>query len=219
MTGLDRADPMKERTGARTVLSCIAKGLVNSRSDPERYRNMEGQAVPFYIYVLLYLTPIVDHSAEVIKTELLNLQSEYSGLEVFTSERWGAWDFPVWCEENDIPCELVYPTYDKQKIAFTEFFIACRDGRFKAPKLPVPGYKMDNLMFEEMSVFDHNPDPPKWFGSPEKAEKYGIQDDSIYSIGWCIYGGRSLTMDNFRSIKGNTFFGDFYPDKTMRGRW
>jgi hypothetical protein len=220
VTGLDRADPMKERTGARTILSCVAKGLIGSRSDVEMARTLvASQEVPFYIYILLYLRSISDHSAEVIKSETLDLQAEYNGIDMFTSERWGAWDFPNWCEEHDIPVELVYPTYDKQKIAFFELFIACRDGRFKAPIVPFGGHKMDDLLQEEMSVFDHNPDPPKWFGSPEKKEKYGIQDDSIYSIGWGIYGGRALTIDNFRSIKGTVFFGDFFKDKTLSGKY
>lgn len=219
LAGLDRADPMKEKTGARTVLPCVAKGLRGSKTNPDSARNLKENENPFYIYILLYLSVIEDHSAETIKSELLMLQQEYGGIDMFTSERWGAWDMPVWCEEQDIPCELVYPTYDKQRSAFTEFFVACRDGRFKAPSVPIAGYKMDNILHEEMSVFDHNSDPPKWFGSPEKKEKYGIQDDSVYSIGWAIYGGRMLTVDNFRSILGGYHFGDFFPDKTIRGRW
>jgi hypothetical protein len=119
-----------------------------------------------------------------------------------------------------IACELVYPTYDRQREAFTEFFIACRDGRFKAPSVPVKGSKGQSDIFrEELSVFDHNPDPPRWFGSPEKKEKYGIQDDSVYSVAWGIHGGRELTIENFREIRGSTFFGSFHPDRSLLGRY
>lgn len=216
LTGLDRADPMKEKTGARTVFIAMAKGLVRSRSNPDLLTSLD---VPSYIYILLYMVSIADHSAELIKTAMLDVQAEYSGIDMFTSERWGAWDFPAWCEEQGIPYELVFPTYDKQKIAFTELFIACRDGRFKAPEVPVPGHKMNDLLREEMSVFDHNPDPPRWFGSPEKAEKYGIQDDSLYAIGWGMYGGRNLTVYNFREIRGGTFFGEYFENRSLMGRY
>jgi hypothetical protein len=217
LTGLDRADPMKTRTSARTIFSVVAKGLIGSKSKPELFFDLE--AVPFYLYVMLFLTSIEDHSSESIKEIMSSLSSEYGGIDSFTSERWGSFDLLEWCESNDIKAELVYPTYDKQKTAFSEFFIACRDGRFKTPKVPIRGSKQDNIFFEEMSVFDHHADPPKWFGSPEKMEKYGIQDDCIYSVAWGIYGGRELGLKDFRRIAYVPFFGTMYEDKTLLGRW
>ena len=38
----------------------------------------------------------------------------------------------------------------------------------------------------------------KWFGSPEKKEVHGVQDDSMFSIAWGLYGGRMLGVDDFR---------------------
>lgn len=219
LSGFDRGDPMKDnRSAARTMLSFVAKGLIGSKNNLYMYTDTAN--VPEYFYVLLYMANIANHSMEDVKKILKDAGAEYDGVDMFCSERWGAWDIPEWCETQGIACELVYPTYDRQREAFTEFYIACRDGRFKAPSIPIKGSKGDMDIFrEELSVFDHNPDPPRWFGSPEKKEKYGIQDDSVYSVAWGIHGGRELTVENFREIRGSMFFGTFHPDKTLVGAY
>jgi hypothetical protein len=57
-------------------------------------------------------------------------------------------------------------------------------------------------------VFDHDSDK-RWFGSPQKDEKYGIQDDAMYALGWNLYGGRLLTIDSFRPRVRAQSFGMF----------
>ena len=204
--GIDRADPMKIRTGARTVMAFTAKGLPSSRSSP-RFFDQEG-AVPNFVYVLLHLVHIEDHSIERMKEIALAVHSEFNGLDMIAGERWGIWDLSKWCEDQDIAFEAVYPSYDRQKEAFTAFYQAVNFGRFKAPPLAVPGSKMGDILFEEASIFDHDPDR-KWFGSPEKNEKYGIQDDAIYSVAWSFFGLRLMTLDDFRVRHPTSNFGLF----------
>jgi hypothetical protein len=204
LAGLDRADPMKrstKSTAARTILTVVAKGLPGSRS-----RLLDVMAAPMYIYFLLYLSNIGDHSLELLKSEITVVNDEYDGLDVLTAERWGVWDLEKWCEENTIAFEAVYPTYDRQKIAFSELYYLINTGRFKTPPVEVYGSKELNILREELLAFDHDPDA-KFFGSPEKRRKTGIQDDSVYSLTWAIFGGRLIAADAFRVRRGKEFFG------------
>ena len=56
------------------------------------------------------------------------------------------------------------------------------------------GQKKEDILEEEALLFDHDI-KTKWFGSSEKFQKFGIQDDTMYSLGWCIYGGRTVSPD------------------------
>jgi len=212
--GGDRADPMKEQLGARTIFSLLAKGLPGSRSNP--YKSM-GEATK-YIYYLLGLWSLTKHTLEEIKAILKEANDSFDSLDFLTVERWGMWDLMPWCEENNIKFEPVYPSYDKQKAAFTELFLAVRDGRFKAPPIPIMGSRDMNILQEELLVFDHDPDK-KWFGSPEKKDKRGIQDDSVYSIAWAMYGGRELGVETFRPRRKAMGFGDMFVNRELSGRW
>ena len=53
IAGVDRADPMKidMTKGSRTIVSIVAKGLPNSKNNPEMY--LEEGTVKKYIYFLL----------------------------------------------------------------------------------------------------------------------------------------------------------------------
>jgi hypothetical protein len=207
MAGIDRADPMKETMrGARTIVSFIAKGLRGSRSNP-LVANMT-DLNPMYIYFMLHLAHIETSSIEDIKDVLLKCHEEYLGLDLICGDRWGIWDLQKWTEENDILFEAVHPTYDKQKLFFTEFYNAIKTGRFKCPPLGVWGTKEDDILREEALIFQHDADK-RWFGSPEKEEKDGIQDDAMYSTAICIYGGRILGYDEFRKRNMRPDFGLF----------
>lgn len=207
LAGLDRADPMKRnRTAARTIYTLVAKGLPGSRTNPFYYD--ADHAVPHYIYVLLHLVDIHDHSLEALKRLLKAAQLEFDGIDMFSGERWGLWDMQEWCTQEDIPIETVWPTYDRQKDAFTELYIVCKTGRFKAPPLAVQGSKSEDILREEIKIFDHDIER-RWFGSPEKDMKYGVQDDAMYSLAWCIFGGKNFTIDDFRPRRGRPFFGMF----------
>ena len=91
---------------------------------------------------------------------------------------------------------------------FTEVYRAYKNGRFKAPRVPIPGMKEDDILKEEAKMFDHDPSASKnKFGSPEKTERFGIQDDAFFSVGNAIYGGMSLGPDKFRERKPTVSFG------------
>jgi hypothetical protein len=209
LCGTDRADPMKgSRSGARTIFICIAKGLPGSRSRPWI---PEGTA-PNYLYVVLSLVIIPTHSLEDIKDNIVNCHAEYDGVDCVCGERWGIWDLEKWCEELQIKFETTYPSYDRQRAAFSEVFNAVSTGRFKSPPSPIWGSKEVDILKEELSIFYHDADK-RWFGSPEKDEKYGIQDDVVFSLGWCLYGGREMSIDSFRSRNKKMWFGTFLPER------
>jgi hypothetical protein len=201
---IDRADPLKiTNRGAKTIFTCMAKGLPGSGSRPFI---ADDQKVPNYIYVMLHFANIEDHSLESLKSVILECHNEFGGIDKLCGERWGIWDLVPWCEESDIPFETVFPTYEKQRGAFSELYIVCSGCRFKCPPMGVMGVKEIDLFREEASVFFHDPDK-KWFGSPEKGDKDGIQDDSMFSVAWCIYGGRELNVNDFRERRKESYFG------------
>jgi hypothetical protein len=212
LIGYDRADPMKTRSGARTVLTCVAKGLRASKSSPLAF--MEEGAVLMYIYFLLHLASIETHSLDDTKRTIEACQAEFDGIDTICGERWGSWDLVPWCEDLDINLELVHPTYDRQRAAFSQLYTIYNQGRFKTPPLAVSGSKMDDLLKEEAGIFNHDLDK-RWFGSLEKEEKRGIQDDAMFSLGWCIYGGRELTLADFRERNRTTSFGMLYPNRDL----
>jgi hypothetical protein len=102
--------------------------------------------------------------------------------------------------------------------AFTELFNLIKEGRIKAPESALIGSKGGELLEEELLHFDHDPDK-RWFGSPEKSLKYGVQDDAVYSLGWTIYGGRFLTPDDFRARNQVPFFGTMIQPANLLGNW
>ena len=62
-------------------------------------------------------------------------------------------------------------------------------------------------------LFDHD-SVKKFYGSPEKKDSLGIQDDSVFSLNWAIYGGRFLTIEDMRVRKVQTSLGYYYEDKS-----
>ncbi len=63
-----------------------------------------------------------------------------------------------------------------------------------------------------MKIFDFDP-KTNWYGSPQKNDKNGIQDDSIFSLGWAIYGGRNITVDDLRRLNNGMIFGEYYSNE------
>jgi len=217
LAGMDRADPMKTRTAARTIVTAVAKGLAGSRSNP--YPVDEKEA-PRYLYFLLHLADIEDHSIERIKDCLRAIRDEYDGIDAFGTERWGAVDMEQWCHDSTITPIIYYPTYGRQRTIFTELFLAYKSGRFKTPPVIVRGNKQEDILKEEASVFDHDPEASKGkFGSPEKSEKYGIQDDCMFSVGSAIYAGLNFGVDSFRERMGVKSFGMFFKARGLLGKW
>jgi len=208
--GIDRSDPMAKNPLARTIVTAVAKGLTNSKTYPNI--EMNKREVPEYIYFLLHLAYIEDATLEGIKKELKNVYNEYDGIDTLCSERWGAWDLAPWCSEHEIEFEAIFPSFDVQKKAFTEMFVIVKNARFKSPEILVSGTNEANILREEMKMFDYDPQK-KWYGSPQKFENKGIQDDSIFSLAWGVYGGREYGVNEFRDRKTNIFFGEFFPGK------
>jgi len=216
LAGIDRGDPSATRGKARTITSVVAKGLPGSRSNPHMTTLLE--AAPRYVYFLLLLADVRNHSLDLIKEVLDLCNDEFDGIDSLCSERYGTWDMQGWCEDRNVTFETIYPNYGRQREAFNEFYNIAKAGLFKSPLTHINGSKKEEILLEEMSVFDHDLDK-KWFGSPEKDERYGIQDDCIYSVGWGIYGGRNITADNFRIRKSMTSFGQFFPNRAVLGKY
>lgn len=218
LVGVDRSDPMKvnKGLGARTMISVIAKGLPFSKDNVEMF-SKEG-ASHKYIYFLLHIAHASTSSLEEIKEVLKEVSEEYDGIDALCSERWGMWDLVGWCEEQNIYFDAVTGTYTVQRAMFTEFYNACRSCRFKAPRCYVEGSKSGDIFREEMGLFDHNIDK-KWYGSPEKSENYGVQDDCMYATGYAIYAGREIGVLDFRERKGLHHFGEMYQNKALVGRY
>jgi hypothetical protein len=211
--GIDRSDPLAKNPLARTIVTIVAKGLTGSRS---KYKIKED--VPSYIYILLHLSWIQDATLEGIKNELSEAVVEYDGIDTLCSERWGTWDLAPWCEDHDVHFEPVFPSFEKQKKAFSEMYIVIQDGRFKSSDIIIPGSISENILSEELQMFDYDPQR-KWYGSPQKNDVGGVQDDSIFSLGWCIYGGREFGVEQFRERIGNSDFGSFVPNKNNFARY
>ena len=214
LAGVDRADPMKAdlTRGAKTIVTIVAKGLPGSRLNPDMY--LEETNIKKYMYFLLHLVHVESNELNQIKHVLKDAIDEYDGIETLCGERWGMWDIGDWCEQNSMGLEIIQPSYDRQKEAFSELFLLYRQGLFKTPRIRVEGMKGSDILEEEAAMFDHNP-AKKFYGSPEKADKAGVQDDSIFSLGWCIYGGRNLTPLDFRQRSSTMTFGEMFTEKVM----
>ena len=218
LVGIDRADPMKTdlTAGARTIVTVTAKGLPNSRNNPDMY--LEEGLVKEYIYILLHLAHIESNELKHVKATIKSCIEEYDGVESICSERWGMWDVNDWCAEQDIGFEAISPSYDRQKEAFSELWTLYKTGKFKTPSVHVPGSKEDDILEEEALRFDSNPFK-KWYGSAEKNEKPGVQDDVIYSLAWGIYGGRMLGPEEFRERSTPFSWGEAYQPKDLVGAY
>ncbi len=204
LTGIDRADPMKiTNKGARTIFACIAKGLPGSASRPFI---MNDNSVPQYVYFLLHLANVPDHSLESLKELVMLCKKEYDGVDKLCGERWGIWDLVPWCEAENISFEAVFPSYDKQKSAFTELYLCIANARFKAPPVGIWGSKEMDILREEMRTFFHDPDK-HWFGSLEKSEMNGAQDDVMFTLAWALYGGREIGASDFKDRRSEHYFG------------
>lgn len=211
LVGIDRSDPLKQGEGARTIITAVAKGLPGSRSNPEMMYHLGAKS---YIYFLLCLTHVVSARIDDIKLELAAVHAEFDGIETACGERWGLWDLGTWCEENDILFTPVQPTQDRQKEAFSELLQVYRAGLFKTPPVHVVGAKGKDILVEEASYFNYNV-PTKSYGSPEKRDRRGVQDDAIYSLGWGIWGGRHLTIEDFRPRTSELVFGEYFKESVI----
>lgn len=215
--GVDRADPMKEKQeGARTMMTFVAKGLRGSRSDPTKY-NSEN-SVNQYIYIVLGVIHIPTSSLEDIKAQINLAENEYQYVDTFCSERWGMFDIEPWLVDKDIEVEIIHPSPAKQKEGFSELYVAISNERFKCPPIAYPGSKKKDILLEELETVETTPGKD-WYGSPEKFKSGGIQDDTVFSVVWCIYGLRFKTVDDMQPRIGKDFLGEFVRNKELFGSY
>jgi hypothetical protein len=214
--GLDMSDPLAVYKRARTILTFTAKGLINSKFD-RSYLTVSDRKLLKYVYFLIGLVHIEDGSVDTVKEIVGRAHKEYNGIDSFSGERWGGGDLGKWLEYKAIPFELVVPNYGRQREFFKELYMTTKEGRFKKPILQVPGISSGDILLEEMDVFYHDPDK-HWFGSPQKDDKYGVQDDSVFSLGWSMWGMREIGPEKFRERKTSVqnMFGTFYPDPSRK---
>jgi len=189
-----------------------AKGLPGSKIT--QYITGISNEIPRYVYILIGLVNVLDHSLEKVKEVIDRWDAEYHGIDSFCAERYGVWDMEQWAEERGILLEMVYPSYGRQREAFKELYNVFSTGRFKMPVIEMTGSKSNRLFEEELKMFIHDPDT-KWFGSPEKKELRGTQDDSVYSVAWSMYGGRTIGYEAFRPRMGIPLFGEYYQNKNL----
>lgn len=215
--GIDRADPMKKNIakGARTIATLIAKGLPGSRSQPMAHFQKDNQVLN-YIYFLVGFNHVQFSDMNTIKKVIEDWADKLDGVDSLCTERWGMWDIGTWCEDNDIIFMPITSSYTVQRNYFSEFYSLVYNGRFKTPEIVVKGTRGDDILVEEMALFDHD-ETKKFYGSPEKNKGDGVQDDSVYSIGCGIYGGMELSVDDFKERDIVEVFGEFYPDKEKEG--
>lgn len=206
LAGLDFADPMAIRKKARSIYTLILKGLPGSRTNPYVF-DMEQSALK-YIYFLIRLVNASNHTVNLLKEIIDEDHEQLDGIDTLCCERYGSWDMVNWCEDREIAFEPIAPTYGRQREAFKEYYTLVNEGRFKRVGVPIQGMNEEDLFEEEMKMLDHDPDR-KWFGSPEKEEKYGVQDDTQFSVAWTLYGGRLLTPADLRARNLKKNFGVF----------
>jgi len=217
LAGTDFGDPYSTASNARTIGVVLAKGLPGSKSDPSLY--LRTPTAPQYIYFLLVLSVSSEHSINTIKESMEYAHNEFLGIDSLCSEHYGAWDIGQWSEDREIPFTPIHPNYEKQKDCFKALLECGKEGRIKFPsKIGIPGSKSNNILIEELEEFDHDVDL-KWFGSTEKSERYGIQDDVVYAIGWGLYGGRMLGVDDFRIRVRKRSFGEMSVPSGLLGRY
>ena len=201
--------------GARSIFSLIAKGCVGSQKMGFSYTDVNALE---YIYFLIGLDVVEPNTLKQMKDIIIRCNDEFDDVDSICTERWGMFDFMEWCEENQFPNEAIQPSYNRQRTFFGELYTAIAKGNFKSPFINIPGSRGIDILKEELEIFMQD-EKSKWFGSPEKNSRNGIQDDVIYSIGLAMYGGLTLTVDDFRirHMKSPGFM--FVQEKQVYGKY
>jgi len=213
LAGTDFGDPVAVRTYARSMGVVVAKCLPRSRKN-----FFVSDTAPNYLYLLLCVVHAEKNNLGAIKEALEECNKEYDGIDTLCSERFGSWDLSEWCEERAIEFDPIFPTYDRQREGFNNLYNIFKFGLFKSPPTDLPGNKRSDILDEELEVFDHD-SSKRWFGSPEKYEKNGAQDDTVYALNWCIFGGRKKSVNDFRIRRSSVSFGEIVGNSSLLGRY
>lgn len=222
--GLDRGEP-DAASSSRTIFTVVAKA---------RYGKIEANAtedITKWIYFLLDFRVIEDPSDKAIENLILEMSTKYVWVDNVCLEGWATKDIEIWCNENGFVVERMMATQGNQKASFPKFYTLCYEGLFKSPMIPyyavdgnvINSYGDNDILREEMSVFEHGMRPNKvtgnmveWFGSPQKFKAKGVKDDAVYSTNWAIFGGREhniLTprhnIISISAIRNNELIGSY----------
>lgn len=183
--GLDRAMRQAKHPG-RTVMSCVARGVVTEETS-------------LYFILDIYI-PQDQDTLPNLADKYLEWSREYGWIDKVAIESYMGQDFYDWVSDKALKAEKCSPTYAAQRPVFFSMSNIVDSGQIKCP--PVPYYTDDegrlyrgftnknDVFREEMEMFNFIPGETEKtgkFGSPEKHKKSGVQDDTIYSVGWAIY--------------------------------
>lgn len=214
--GLDRSDPlaMASRSSAQTVLTCVAKGLPGSRSNPYLYLDTGNGELssPEYLHIQCGLYIAKRSTSDELQQVIGDWHDEFNGVESFASDRYGVSDVVGWLVAEGIvdKPEVVQFSTQKQREVFAMLYNVIHYGRFKKPRIYIPGAKEVDIVVEQLKEFSvsYNGRTVK-YGSPQKSRLNGVQDDAVDALAMCIYGMRHLGMDQFKAIKVKDFFGTY----------
>lgn len=196
--GLDRGEPDSIKA-SRTVVTVVAKSQIGKPDIKLSEENMK------WLYFLLDLRIIEDPSDKAIEDLILEMSNKYIWIDNICLEGWATKDIEIWCNENGFLVERLMATQGNQKSSFPKLYTLMYEGLFKSPMIPfytiegnvVNNYAENDILREEMSVFEHGQKASKtsgnmteWFGSPQKNKARGIKDDAVFSLNWAVYGGR-----------------------------
>jgi len=215
--GLDRSDPMAIRSSAQTVLTCVAKGLPGSKSNPTQYMvGLNETKSPNYIYILIGYYVARKNTSGELQQVIGEWNDLYYGIESFSSDRYGVSDVAGWLIEEEIvkKPEVVHFSEQKQTEVFSILYTIVDDCKFKKPDIGISGIRHSDMLEEQFDHFSVTFDGRKTtYGSDEKKKLGGVQDDGVDSIAMNIYGLRHVGLDMFRVISAVSFFGTYVDNK------
>ena len=218
--GVDRNDPLSTTSAAQTALTCVAKGLPGSKTDPTRFmQGLSDTTVSTdYIYVILS-AKVLPRTALTTDVQAIisKWEQEYEAVESFCSDRYNVSDLVGWLKDNTIvdKPEVLHYVYEKQKEVMRIMHECMRTGRLKKPRLAdstvYENSNWDDLLQEQMQYYTHTvaKSGRGVYGSCEKS-KGGVQDDCLESLALGIFGMRNLGIKDLRSISEIGSFGSYY---------
>lgn len=199
LVGVDMSEALKQRVdeSARSVVVWMLKGLPGS-IDMSVQDKMGANLK--YIYILIGMAVIQDHQPSSVNKILRVLHDNLGGINKVTSDPYGMAHVKPFCSRKGIPFNPIYANRQRQNVGVRELSGAIHSGRFKAPPIPIPGSRQQDILREELGNFDVISSAGKTvvYGSPTKFNKNGVQDDVIDAICQAMFGGLEVGADSFK---------------------
>ncbi len=182
--GIDRAR-IASRNPDRTAIVTVARGIIT-----------EFESINFIIDIFM---PDKADMPTITERILMNTQA-YGWIDAIDCEEYQMQDLYDWCVRNGYNVQLLHATNKVQDEIFRNMYLAVKGGYLKCPSVPLWvdqegqlhrdfSHEMDKLdiLREEMSVFNHNPDSQKnRYGAPKKRRKGEPLDDTVYATAWAL---------------------------------